>query len=188
MLELSPEVLQLLLKIDDLVGLLLLLILKTLVVLGFDFELSLDDSDASDETGNSLTIGLVTSLSGGKGCGCLIKLLLDFSLRSALILKLGLQQLNSLVVVRVVFLTLGNLVLQSFSFNFVCLSSFFKSLGQIIGLGLLNGQVTGELLDFILELISLGLGSVKLMAASVEVGVQRSESLPWLANNQQIQD
>ena len=68
------------------------------------------------------------------------------------------------------------------------MSSFFKSLGQIIGLGLLDGQVTGELLDFILELISLGLGSVKLVAASVEVGVQRSESLPWLANNQQIED
>ena len=68
------------------------------------------------------------------------------------------------------------------------MSSFFKSLGQIIGLGLLNAQVTGELLDFIFELISLGLGSVKLMAASVEVGVQRSESLPWLANNQQIED
>ena len=68
------------------------------------------------------------------------------------------------------------------------MSSFFKSLGQIIGLGLLNAQVTGELLDFIFELISLGLGSVKLVAASVEVGVQRSESLPWLANNQQIED
>ena len=83
------------------------------------------------------------------------------------------------------FLTLGNLVLQSFSFNFVCLASFFKSLGQIICLGLLDGQITGKLLDLILEVIALSLGSVKLMTPSVKVGVQCSESLPRLANNHQ---
>lgn len=74
-------------------------------------------------------------------------------------------------------LTLSDLILQSFGFSFVGLACFFRSLGQIIGLGLLDGQVAGELFDLFTQLIALSLCSVKLTASSMEVGVECSKSL-----------
>lgn len=52
-----------------------------------------------------------------------------------------------------------------------------EPLGQVSSLGLLNSKIIDELLDLLPELAVLGIGSIKLLTSSMEVGIESVKSL-----------
>jgi hypothetical protein len=142
-----------------------------------NFKLSFDSGNMSDKVDDLSSLGLKASCGSSEISGGLVELLLHFSLRSSLILKLGKKFLDGLVIFLIMALTFRELLVSLLKLSCMTGLGVGEPLRQVSGLGFLNAKIIDELLDLLPELAVLSVGSIKLLTSSMEVGIESVKSL-----------